>query len=96
MEKLTSAINSDAVNDHGTARELEKPSDSKAHLERVDGIQVDLVYDDAEHEPQLRFRTWVALAAMWLFNYVVVFTLLSPPVVVSSNLATGVCLGLRN
>ncbi len=96
MEKPTSAVDTGGANDQGSLREGEKPSDLEVHLERIDGIKEDLVYDDAEHEPQLRFRTWVALAAMWLFNYVVVFTLLSPPVVVSSNLEIDDCTSRRN
>ena len=61
-----------------------KPLDSVKHLEYADSIDGDLVYDDAEHEPELHIRTWIALAAMCLFNYVVVFALLSPPAVVSA------------
>lgn len=60
-----------------------KPAQSEKHFEHVD-VQGSLVYDDAEHEPELHIRTWIALAAMCLFNYVVVFALLSPPAVVST------------
>ena len=48
----------------------------------TDPIHNDLVYDDIEHEPELHIRTWIALASMWLYNYVIVFALLSPPAVV--------------
>ena len=64
-------------------REHTKPLDSEKHLEHIDLVQGAPVYDDAEHEPELHIRTWVALVAMCLFNYVVVFALLSPPAVVS-------------
>ena len=60
-----------------------KPIDSDKHLERVDLVDRDLVYDDVEHEPQLHVRTWVSLVAIWLFNYVIVIALLSPPAVAS-------------
>ncbi|KAJ9614360.1 hypothetical protein H2200_002496 [Cladophialophora chaetospira] len=60
-----------------------KPIDSEQQLEHVDVVQGALAYDDAEHEPELHIRTWVALVAMCLFNYVVVFALLSPPAVIS-------------
>ena len=87
METIKIAANSGSANDHGSpSQEGEAKSESKAHLEHIDAINEDLVYDDAEHEPQLHFRTWVALAAMWLYNYVIVLTLLSPPVVVCSLL----------
>ena len=64
-----------------------KPFESEKHLEHVDVLQGgqgggDLAYDDAEHEPELHIRTWLTLAAMCVFNYGVVFALLSPPAVV--------------
>ena len=62
--------------------ENEKLPESDKHLEHVDVATDNLTYDDAEHEPELHLRTWVALAAMWLYNYVIVFALLSPPAVV--------------
>ena len=60
-----------------------KQVEPEKHLEHVDFVPGDLVYDDAEHEPALHFRTWVALAAMWLYNFVIVFALMSPPAVAS-------------
>ena len=62
----------------------EKLSAPEKHLEHVDTME-NLVYDDAEQEPELHFRTWVALAAMWLYNFVIVFALLSPAAVVSNT-----------
>ena len=83
MEKPTpAALFVSADENRSDFLEGEKISDSKAHLEHVSAINEDLVYDDEEHEPQLRLRTWIALAAMWLLNYVITLTLLSPPVVV--------------
>ena len=43
-----------------------------------------LVYDDAEEEPELHMRTYVALASMFLLNLVQVFALQGPPAVVRS------------
>lgn len=66
--------------DHG------KPElSSEKYLEEVDMTQENMVYDDAEHEPELHLRTWIALVAMWLYNYTIVFTLLSPPTVVRTS-----------
>lgn len=62
-----------------------KASGFEKHLERVDVENEDLVYDDAEHEPELHFRTWIALASMFLYNYVIIITLLSPAAVVSRH-----------
>ena len=65
------------------AREDAKSFNSEKQLEHVDLVHGDLVYEDAEHEPELHIRTWVALAAICLFNYVIVFALLSAPAVAS-------------
>ncbi len=43
----------------------------------------DPVYDQDEEEPQLHARTWIALAAFFLLNYVQVLALQSPSSVVS-------------
>lgn len=59
-----------------------KPASSEKYLEDIDMTHENMVYDDAEHEPELHLRTWIALVAMWLYNYTIVFTLLSPPTVV--------------
>lgn len=83
MEKPVLAAGSASVHeDSPDSLERDKISETKAHLEHVDPAKEDLVYDDEENEPQLRLRTWAALAAMWLFNYVNTLTLLAPPVVV--------------
>lgn len=42
----------------------------------------DLVYDNADEEPELHFRTYIAIAAMFLLNLTQVFALQGPPVVV--------------
>jgi hypothetical protein len=38
-----------------------------------------LVYDDEDVEPELHLRTYVALAAMWLLNWIQVVALQGPP-----------------
>ena len=55
---------------------------------QVDTIQdtdsnINLVYDNEEVEPEIHARTWVALAAMFLLNYVQVFALQGPPAVLN-------------
>ena len=52
-------------------------------MESVKPVEVDLVYDDVDHEPELHLRTWVALASIVVLNLVVTFSVLSPPAVVS-------------
>lgn len=42
------------------------------------------VYDNAEEEPVLHLRTWVALAAMFVMNFTQTFALQGPPSVVST------------
>ncbi len=91
MKKMILAVGPGSGHDNDSLsqshpQEGDNFSDLKPHQERTNGLDnQDLVYDDAEHEPQFHFRTWFALAAMWLFNYVAILALLSPPVVVSST-----------
>jgi hypothetical protein len=42
-----------------------------------------LVYDDVDEEPVIHLRTWIALASMFLMNFVQTFALQGPPSVVS-------------
>lgn len=81
----------DSTADHGNPPETVlvedmKGQSSEKNWAEVDHIHEDLIYDDIENEPELHFRTWIALASMWLYNYVIVFTLLSPPAVVCGEL----------
>lgn len=48
--------------------------------------EVNLVYNDIEEEPEIHFRTYVAVAAMLILNYVQIIALQGPPVVVSRNI----------
>jgi hypothetical protein len=42
-----------------------------------------LVYDDVDEEPVIHLRTWIALASMFVMNFVQTFALQGPPSVVS-------------
>ncbi|KAI6881382.1 hypothetical protein KC360_g6076 [Hortaea werneckii] len=44
----------------------------------------DLVYENADDEPELHLRTYIAIAAMFLLNLTQVFALQGPPVVLSA------------
>ncbi|RMY57523.1 hypothetical protein D0865_03067 [Hortaea werneckii] len=44
----------------------------------------DLVYDNADEEPELHVRTYIAIAAMFLLNLTQVFALQGPPVVLAA------------
>jgi hypothetical protein len=85
---MTSKFDSGGVTDPEKSTYTTMPEEVKGpgvekHLEHVDSSNEDLVYDDAEHEPELHFRTWIALVSMFLYNYVIIITLLSPAAVVS-------------
>ncbi|EXJ67988.1 uncharacterized protein A1O5_08602 [Cladophialophora psammophila CBS 110553] len=75
--------NQDDAVTRSSALKMDELRTAPTHLERVDPAEANLVYDDAEHEPELHLRTWIALVAMFLLNYVIVFALLSPPAVLS-------------
>lgn len=61
----------------------EKQFPREQHVETVDPAKGDLVYDDADHEPELHYKTYIALGAMFLLNLVNTFSIFSPPVAVS-------------
>jgi hypothetical protein len=48
-----------------------------------------LVYDAVDKEPSIQLRTWVALAAMFMMNFVQTFALQGPPSVVSVHSCLG-------
>lgn len=60
----------------------EKMARGAVHVEETDLQDRNLVYD-GEEEPEIHMRTWVALAAMFMLNYVQVVALQGPPAVVS-------------
>lgn len=53
------------------------------HLEDVIEAGSDIVYDEENEEPEFHMRTWVALGALWLLNYVQIIALQGPPALVS-------------
>jgi MFS family permease len=52
------------------------------HRETVVQETVPIVYENEEEEPEFHARTWMALLAMWLLNYVQVIALFGPSSVV--------------
>lgn len=66
----------------GGQSEAEKTSPS-SHVDFTATPNHALEYEDAELEPELHARTYVAFAAMLLLNFVQVFALTGPPAVVS-------------
>ena len=57
---------------------------------------LNLTYDDDEEEPELHFRTWIAIIAMFALNLVQVFALLGPPAVVSTLVRSSSHQGIRS
>lgn len=47
--------------------------------------QVNLVYSDASQEPEIHLRTYIAVVAMLLLNYVQIIALQGPPLVASET-----------
>jgi hypothetical protein len=62
---------------------VEKNSHEAQHLEHAKTSSLNLEYNDDEKEPEIHARTYVALAAMFLLNFVQVVALQGPPAVVS-------------
>ncbi|KAE9376328.1 putative siderophore iron transporter [Stipitochalara longipes BDJ] len=60
---------------------VEKRSNEEQQLEHVKTSSLNLVYNDDEEEPEIHARTWIALAAMFLLNFVQVVALQGPPAV---------------
>ena len=67
---------------------LEKRLDEEQQIGHVKTSSLNLVYNDDEEEPEIHARTWIALAAMFLLNFVQVVALQGPPAVVSVALST--------
>ncbi|KAJ9602586.1 hypothetical protein H2200_012779 [Cladophialophora chaetospira] len=67
-----------SVEDHTSNMANHEKTSPSSHLE----VTQPLEYED-EEEPQLHARTYIALAAMFLLNFVQVFALTGPPAVLS-------------
>lgn len=61
--------------------ELEK---SAFEVREQDATNADLVYDDEDEEPVFHHRTYLALLALFILNYVQVVALNGPPGIVSA------------
>ena len=66
------------VEGSGISRASDDQGDNMANV-----VEGNLTYDNAEQEPEIHFRTWIAVAAMMLLNFVQIIALQGPPVVVS-------------
>ncbi|KIW13895.1 hypothetical protein PV08_06676 [Exophiala spinifera] len=58
----------------------EKPCTSEQQIEILHSSQKNLNYDEADQEPVLHARTWIALGAMVMLNMVQLIALNGPPV----------------
>ena len=88
----------DTSRDQAVGRELQPSAPERAslvdekqdfeakekHLETTGGDANNLTYDYDEEEPEIHMRTWIAIGAMWLLNFVQVVALQAPPAVVCS------------
>ena len=70
------------VHDQVTPQESEKQDFSVEKHEHAVDSHGNLIYENSEEEPELHARTYLALAAMFLLNYVQVVALMGPPAVV--------------
>ncbi len=68
-----------ATANHGGDKEWSHTEEA----EQVTADTVDLVYDNADEEPELHARTYVAVAAIFILYLVQVMALQGPPAVVS-------------
>lgn len=64
---------------HAEGVETEKEKTSNTRVQEADPP----VWDDQDEVPALHFRTWIALAAMFILNLVQLVALQGPPAVVS-------------
>lgn len=63
-------------------RSMEKDLPNDDHGDGLENPTGNLIYDNADEEPQLHARTYIALMSMFLLNFVQVFALQGPPSVV--------------
>lgn len=64
-----------------TRGSLEKDVNNIEHLERSGSTPDAQIFTDDE-EPELHMKTWLALAAMCILQYVTLLALVGPPTVV--------------
>jgi hypothetical protein len=56
-------------------------------VKRIQDVDDNLVYDNDNEVPDMHLRTYIAVAAMFLLNFVQVVALQGPPTVVRDGLA---------
>lgn len=84
------AVNTEPVRGHSSVNEKTtdytfeevEHNQKTEHSERVPTPTGNLVYDHNDEEPEIHARTYFALAAMFLLNFVQVVALQGPPAVV--------------
>jgi hypothetical protein len=65
------------------AKENPEMEAEATHLEHAERVTT-LAYSDHEHEPELHWRTWLALISMCILQFVQLSALLGPPSAVST------------
>ena len=63
----------------------EKDWPAGEHMEEIPTSDNNLVYENVDEEPELHARTYIALAAMFLLNFVQIVALQGPPAVVCDH-----------
>lgn len=71
------------VDKENSIQRADAEKETAQHIEHDVDSQRNLMYENAEEEPQLTARTYVALLSMWLLNFVQVLALHGPSAVVS-------------
>ena len=61
---------------------VDQKEDDTHHVEKTDTILDNLVYTDADEEPELHTRTFIALAALFILNLTLTVAVQGPPTVV--------------
>jgi hypothetical protein len=79
---MDAAISSKEADERTQAHHNE---DTLADNEKPQPGDANLAYNDVDEEPELHLRTYIAVAAMLLLNYVQVIALQGPPVVVRAQ-----------
>ncbi|KAH8653570.1 putative siderophore iron transporter [Xylariales sp. PMI_506] len=78
VELATIGAGDNAEKNH--VHHVENQSDDKS----LNTVDLNLAYDLVDVEPEINLRTWIAVAAMLLLNFVQVLALLGPPVVLDN------------
>ncbi|CAG9993191.1 unnamed protein product [Clonostachys byssicola] len=66
-----------------TTKDYKHEGQAVEDFEKHSGPPNNLVYDNADEEPVVHLRTWIALASMFLMNFVQTLALQGPPSVLS-------------